>query len=273
MSSSYPQKRKHSASAFETYTSLSESLTSLYECSAPKVIKYCFGKPDKIRAKYTPYEQLFDQKNVFFVDERYLTSYDKYDGDCSGSVCIVIKSQMGTGKSSRFFDYVRDNRSILIIGSRKTYCDFMCSQRGDLINYQDVDGMIDFIKHPKIVIQVQSLRRIKEIAQGTVFAQWDSVYLDEFDSICKELISDLCSSAEKAENVSYFSKLVATVNHVIVCDANIGKWHYAVLEKLMRGITKDTMSLVINVNKGLFGDAGCRQIYAYDNCFFISLFL
>ena len=258
MFSTNPQKRKISASE-------NDNLTFLSKCTAPKVIKYCFGKPESLN-KRTPHEKLFDLKDVRFVNERYLTSYDKYVGNSSGSTCIVIKSEMGTGKTSRFLDYARDKGRILIIGSRKTYCDFMCSQNSDLTNYQDIKGKIDFISHPKTICQVQSLRRIKEIEHGTIFAQWDVIYLDEFDSICKELNSDLSSNSEKSKNVSYLSKLVATIRHVIVSDANIGQWHYEFLHMLMRGIRKDNMCLVINMNKGLFEDDGCRQIYVYNIC-------
>lgn len=266
MSLSYRHRKRKLSSSFAGDSFLDKT-SVLYESTAPKIIKFCFGKPDKVRDNYTPYQKLFDLKNVFYVNERYLSSYDRYMEGCQGSVCIVVKSAMGTGKSSRFFDFVANKTRVLIVGSRKTYCDFMSSQKGGYINYQDIkEREIDYIKHPKVVIQVQSLRRIKEITEGTVFAQWNVLYLDEFDSICKELISDVCSDAEKAKTLSYLSKLVATIKYVIVCDANMGQWHYEFLERLMRGVKKDSMSLVINLNKGLFEDGGKRHICAYDIC-------
>ena len=72
---------------------------------------------------------------------------------------------MGTGKSSRFFEYVSKNDlTAIVVSSRITYTEFMCSKPG-FYNYQNLNSrLIDYMTHPKVVIQYQSLKRIRDIA-------------------------------------------------------------------------------------------------------------
>lgn len=210
------------------------------------------------------------------MNRRYLPKYENYIGpfrsriDGSGiqPTILFVKSAMGTGKTSAFLDYIGQQASVLVISSRITYTNFMCSKNPSFESYLSLDTgrKIDYMAHPKIVLQYQSLHRIRDIDTSENHARWDVCFLDELDSIFNEAVTSTMTKRQKAANMNRFSKIISAIPTIIVCDANLTEWHYDVLlNHIVINSSLRSNHLVLNANKGLFSD-GRRTLRVYTAC-------
>ena len=230
-------------------------------------LRHCFG----LNIKGSRLFRYFGD-NIHCINERYmppLTDYIEAFPPCQPQM-LCVKSAMGTGKSSRFFEYIANGvPSAIIISSRITYTNFMCSkgEGGETFeNYQNLDKYeIDYINHPKVVVQYQSLCRIRDIRTTENFAKWEVCFLDEFDSILKEALSSTMTKRKKALLIRIFSKLVTAIKTVIVCDANMSEWHFDFLLNHLLMVPRAKQAVVLNSNRGLFEDQ-TRVLRVYTAC-------
>lgn len=163
---------------------------------------------------------------------------------------IVIKSHMGSGKTTTFLEIMKHFSRVLVVSCRRSYSDFLCTTTEGLIDYQTVKGPISVEEHPKIVVQVQSLKRIKGIREGITYAQWDLLYIDEPDGVFKELISKVSDTESRKEDTIYLTKLFSTIKKVIVTDAGLAPWHVKIMRThLLSDLSFKEMSVVINTWK------------------------
>lgn len=228
-----------------------------------QVLDQCFGYPNKVGRG----RKFF--KHVYHINQRYMPSFEKYIElfPPKKTQILFVKSAMGTGKTSRFFDYVAKSPSVIVISSRVTYTNYMCSENGDFLNYQTIDQKcIDHITHPKILVQFQSLGRILDIDSSENYAKWSVCFIDEANSVLNEAVSSTMSKVEKGKNMKRLSKLVTSINTVIVCDANLTDWHYEIFLRNIVTIPRQRMCLVLNENKGLFEDGAIRSLRVFTTC-------
>lgn len=224
-------------------------------------LKFCFGDTErKIFSKHFT--------DIHSINERYVPPFKNFiqEHPPDGPQILFIRSAMGTGKSSRFLEYIENAPTAVIVSSRITYTQALCSKKEyGFENYQNVSRKIDFINHPRIIIQYQSLSRIKGIDDTENFARWDVLFLDEIDSLLKEALSCTMGKRTKSNTIKCFQKLVSSVTTVIVCDANLTEWHCdALLNKILMTPRK-TNVLVINSNKGMFVDTPGLSVSVYTN--------
>ncbi|VDI27757.1 Hypothetical predicted protein [Mytilus galloprovincialis] len=228
-----------------------------------QILDRCFGYPNKVNRG----RKFF--KHVHHINERYLPSFNKYIQPYSTQTpqILFVKSAMGTGKTARFFDFVASARTVIVISSRVTYTNFMCSENSDFKNYQTISSKkIDHITHPKIIIQFQSLGRILDIDESENYAKWSVCFIDEADSVLKESISSTMSKFVKDKNMKRLSKLITSINTVIVCDANLADWHYEIFMRSIMTLPRQINHLILNESKGLFEDGPKRSLRIFTTC-------
>ncbi|RUS71482.1 hypothetical protein EGW08_020733 [Elysia chlorotica] len=160
----------------------------------------------------------------------------------------VVKSPMGSGKTTIFSEMCANFRRILVVSCRRSYTDFLCTTLPEFQNYQDVRGSINPSDHPKIVIQLQSLRRIKGLSKGIfVHAQWDLLYIDEPDGVFKEICSALGDWNERKVHAQALTTLVSCIPRVVVSDACFAPWHLRLLRThLLSNLPHKIISCTVN---------------------------
>jgi len=159
----------------------------------------------------------------------------------------VVKSPMGSGKTTVFLDLAKRFSRVLVISCRRSYSDYMCSVAEGMVNYQNVRGSISASDHPRVVVQVQSLKRIREIKTSTIHAQWQVLYIDEPDGVFKELISGVTDLPDRRDQIKYLVKLFSCIPKVVVSDAGLAPWHLSLIKShLLSDLSFKTMSCLIN---------------------------
>ena len=95
---------------------------------------------------------------------------------------LLIKSNMGTGKSEFVCDYIKLHKPkrILWISVRQTYANNICSRlkEFDFVNY--LDDKENFYTKPRIIVQLESLHLLEK---NFKIRMYDLVVLDEIESI------------------------------------------------------------------------------------------
>ena len=230
------------------------------------ILKFCFGENEK-----SHFDNQFAANDIHRIDERYLPPLKNFinKNPIKYRQILFVRSAMGTGKSSRVLEYISRSptTTALIISSRITYTEAFCSKkRYGFRSYRDVRGRdIDYLNHPRIVIQYQSLSRIKCLEDTETFARWDILFLDEIDSLLKEALSSgTMSKSKRCKTIRYFQKLVSSIPTVIVCDANLAEWHCDAILRKIAMVPKDKQKLLLNQNTGIFATSG-RNINVFTN--------
>lgn len=93
---------------------------------------------------------------------------------------IAIRSQLGTGKSQRVEEYLTHHHGkVLIVSHRKTFTSDVARRYG-ATSYDDIRGDIRMSTHQRVIVQVESLSRVRE-AEGC------TLILDEWESLLSQL--------------------------------------------------------------------------------------
>ncbi len=159
----------------------------------------------------------------------------------------IVKSPMGSGKTTVFLDLARRFSRVMVISCRRTYSDYICSVAEGMMNYQNIRGSINASDHPKVVVQVQSLKRIREIKTSTIHAQWQVLYIDEPDGVFKELVSGVTDLSDRRDQINYLVKLFSCIPKVVVSDAGLAPWHLSLIRShLLSDLSFKSMSCLIN---------------------------
>lgn len=139
---------------------------------------------------------------------------------------LLIKAQMKLGKTKELREYI--NREfpynpnalkqpvIRMITFRQTFSRSVHELFPEFVIYSDVQGEINNIKHPRAIIQMESLHRLQ---MRTPAEPIDLLILDESESI----FSQVCSGLHKQFHTSFatFKWLLETSKRVICMDANL----------------------------------------------------
>jgi len=150
---------------------------------------------------------------------------------------LIIKAEMGKGKTKALTSYLENyfadtiikKRKIVFITFRQTFSKSVSEIFTDFNLYSDLpSGSIPLHKHSRIIIQVESLHRInfgKAPADPV-----DLVIMDESEAI----ISQFNSGLHKNFNGSFaiFKWLLDTSKHVICMDANAGERTFNTIKTL-----------------------------------------
>jgi hypothetical protein len=148
---------------------------------------------------------------------------------------LAIRAQMKCGKTKAMKAYIDkyfpansiNPPVIRSISSRKTFTESIKNDFPSFTVYSDIEGGIDHIAHPRVIMQVESLYRLTMANNAEPI---DLLILDEVESIMAQFNSGLHKNLNKS--FAMFSWMVRTARHVVCMDANIGDRTYTMLEKM-----------------------------------------
>lgn len=219
------------------------------------LVKRLYGFP------FNSVDDVVSNCETHYLNQKYVGSEDVAWALNTSNV-LVVKSPMGSGKTTMVRDIISRHERVLIISSSRAFSDFMCTIVPGLVNYQDIKGSITADKHPRVIIQVQSLRRIKRIHTETTFAQWHMVYLDEPNGCLHQVTSSLLTPAERRIIPKYFRKVMSNIPTVVVTDAGLAPWHLSsIRHHLLSGLYNRPMTCFINRYK-----PATHRIRVFDKC-------
>lgn len=132
---------------------------------------------------------------------------------------LCIKSTMGIGKTNTLYDFLKYNlnvkyRSCLIVSFRRSLCYKYATDLPSFQLYEDINKyQIDTISNPYVIIQVDSLKRIRD--------SYDLIIFDEYTYTMNQLI---CSARDKKKCFDVMDQLCNEDNHMIFMDAMLEKY-------------------------------------------------
>jgi hypothetical protein len=149
------------------------------------------------------------------------------------SPSLGVSAQMKLGKTKALTHFINENFSestaiIRFISFRITFSSSLKESFTDFTLYNEILGDITQGEHPRLIIQVESLHRLK-INEG--MSPVDLLVLDESESILSQFNSGLHKNFNAA--FAAFQWMMKTAKHVICMDANISDRTYNTM-KLLR---------------------------------------
>lgn len=144
---------------------------------------------------------------------------------------LAVQGPMGAGKTKNIIKYLENEehgipKTVLLITFRQTFSEAMrANLDAGFEMYSDTQGPLLFSKHPRLIVQVESLHRVR-----TNDEPLDLLILDEMESVLAQFHSGL----HKNFSASFmaFQILLNTAERVICMDANLGDAAYTVLSEM-----------------------------------------
>jgi DNA polymerase elongation subunit (family B) len=137
--------------------------------------------------------------------------------DIPSSRMVFLDSNMGTGKTNLVLKYINTlnpDSSVLMLSFRRTFSDSMAT-RLNLTNYQEIKGSIDTLTHNRVLIQIDSLYRLKMIKPI------DLLIIDETCSIIEQLESFL--NKNQISSYQILANLLRQSNKIICMDGLLSR--------------------------------------------------
>jgi len=174
------------------------------------------------------FEQLSDDQKMIYESPE-LREYPLADS-------LIVKAPMKMGKTKmikryidQYFSSTVEKQKIIFVTFRQTFSSNLKEKLPDFLLYSDAKGDIDFEDNPKVIVQLESLYRVKHQAYASPAKL---VVLDEVESIIEQFNSGLHKQFEATFAMFYW--LLSTSDHVVCMDANISDRTYKMLEVLRK---------------------------------------
>jgi len=148
---------------------------------------------------------------------------------------LAVLAQMKLGKTKALRRYIAkhfpsdsiETKVVRFVTFRQTFSRSIAENFPDFTVYNDVQGDLDQIRHPRLIVQAESLHRIK---MGTRPEPVDLVVLDEVESILAQFNSGLHKHLNAA--FAMFQWMLRTAKHVVCMDANLSDRTYNTLLRM-----------------------------------------
>jgi hypothetical protein len=148
---------------------------------------------------------------------------------------LAVLAQMKLGKTKamrRFLDahFAADGLAppvVRFVTFRQTFSRSLAESFPDFALYSDVVGDLDAVRHPRLIVQAESLHRLKMTARPEPV---DLLVLDEAESILAQFNSGLHRHFNAA--FAMFQWMLRTARHVVVMDANLGDRTFRTLARM-----------------------------------------
>lgn len=219
----YPDEDTECQHAWDTFTIRKQKWGFNFLTSIAR-----FYHPNAVITKYNilnTFADMFDMHKHYslfttsqtYDDAKYMKPLDLTNYDL-----IACQGPMGSGKTTQIkaLSHTIKPQRILMIGSRQTFCkekvaDFSHTW-SDIIDYTDelVQSSYDWLMFDKLVIQVESLHRLRFIDDDSTY---DLLILDEIESILYQFISDTQKHPMRCFEV--FMQLLLTSKKIVMADA------------------------------------------------------
>jgi hypothetical protein len=148
---------------------------------------------------------------------------------------LAVSAQMKLGKTKALRRFVEANfpadgietKVVRFVTFRQTFSRSIADDFPDFTLYSDVAGDLDVVRHPRLIVQVESLHRLRMPTRGEPV---DLLILDEVESILGQFNSGLHKHFNAA--FAMFRWLLLTARHVICMDANLGDRTFRTLARM-----------------------------------------
>ena len=148
---------------------------------------------------------------------------------------LAVLAQMKLGKTKAMRAYLDahfpvdglETKVIRFVTFRQTFSAAIAKDLPGFTIYSDVVGTLDSVRHPRLIVQVESLHRL---TLGARPEPVDLLVLDEAESILAQFNSGLHKNFSAA--FAMFQWMMQTARHVVCMDANLGDRTYQALARL-----------------------------------------
>ena len=157
-----------------------------------------------------------------------------------GDRCVMmLRAEMGTGKTHQLREYLRTQRParVLLVAFRISLCEYFSEFLSEFgfVMYNDERHRETLGSEPRVIVTVNSLFRL-------VGSEYDDVVLDEVEGIMEQF--DAVHPAQRRGSWMVFEKLVRDTPRVLCLDAALGERAHSVV----RGIRSD-VRVVVNEHR------------------------
>ncbi len=166
---------------------------------------------------------MMDLGKYFEITERYNSPFLREIKDEEG--VLYMKAPMKLGKTKclkRYIEGLPEDVTICFVSFRVAFSNAILSVMEGFTSYQDIQGTLNSIVAPRLVVQVESLARV----QG----RYDLLVLDESESILSQFDSS-CLKAKTAA-IAVLAGMVASARRVICMDAMMTARTVEVIRKM-----------------------------------------
>lgn len=162
--------------------------------------------------------------NELFHTEGFTEMPDKYVNEAilNNDKCIVIKAGLGRGKSTASVKHINSNNyeRIIVLTPRRTYAKSIKNRlnsetKHNFCLYSDMTGKRFILNDAYIVVQVESLNRIKLDKRKTL------LICDEVESLLFQMTISETHKQKHMENLDMFQELFQRADKIICMDAFI----------------------------------------------------
>lgn len=131
---------------------------------------------------------------------------------------LAVRAPMGIGKTKMLKEYIKnlEEEKILIVSFRKTFTSSQIKSISGFVSYEDKKGILNMNEIHRLVVQVESLFRIKKKSLDEL----DLLILDECESVFEQFGSGL-SKNNLSMNWIIFKHAVKNCKKLILMDANL----------------------------------------------------
>lgn len=148
---------------------------------------------------------------------------------------LAVAAQMKLGKTKAMRRYLDahfpadglETKVVRFVTFRQTFSRSLAEAFPDFVLYSDVQGDLDHVRHPRLIVQVESLHRLRMAARPEPV---DLLVLDEVESILAQFNSGLHRHFNAA--FAMFQWMLKTARHVVCMDANLGDRTYRTLLRM-----------------------------------------
>jgi len=192
-----------------------------------RISDICSARVDPHGALASEFENLPDERKTVYAQDT-MRAYE---------LCptLAVLAQMKLGKTKATRAYINEyfpadgleKKVVRFVTFRQTFSRSIADNFADFIVYNDVQGDLDHVRHPRLIVQVESLHRLKMPSRCEPI---DLLILDEVESILAQFNSGLHKHFAAA--FAMFQWMLRTAQHVLVMDANLSNRTYQVLEKM-----------------------------------------
>jgi len=173
------------------------------------------------------FEQLPDAQKTIYAED-HMRPYELVP-------TLAVLAQMKLGKTKALREYINTNfpsdgletRVVRFVTFRQTFSRALTAAFPDFTLYTDVQGDLDSGRHPRLIVQVESLHRLRMSAAPEPV---DLLVLDEVESILAQFNSGLHKHFNAA--FAMFQWMLRTARHVVCMDANLSDRTYRTLARM-----------------------------------------
>jgi hypothetical protein len=148
---------------------------------------------------------------------------------------LAVLAQMKLGKTKAIRRYIDAHFPpeglappvIRFVTFRQTFGRALSEDFPDFVLYSSVAGDLDPVRHPRLIVQVESLHRLKMPLRPEPV---DLLVLDEVESVLAQFSSNLHKHFTAA--FAIFKWMLATARHVVCMDANLGTRTFRTLARM-----------------------------------------